>query len=57
MLAALTFMPVNTFIIPYAKSINMSMDDYGKCMSLSFLISLGWHFFSAGCATFSIPCA
>ncbi|WP_232766466.1 MFS transporter [Geminisphaera colitermitum] len=45
MLAALTFMPVNTFIIPYAKSINMSMDDYGKCMSLSFLISLGLAFF------------
>lgn len=38
--AALGFMPVNTFMIPYAKSLGMSMDTYGKCLSLTFAISL-----------------
>jgi MFS family permease len=45
MLAALTFMPLNTFMIPYARSLDMSMDAYGKCLSLSYLISLGLAFF------------
>lgn len=39
-IAALSFMPVNTFMIPYAKSLGMSMDTYGKCLSLTFAISL-----------------
>jgi MFS family permease len=38
--AALVFMPVNIFMIPYAESLSMSMDTYGKCMALSFTISL-----------------
>jgi MFS family permease len=38
--AALVFMPVNIFMIPYAQSLAMSMDTYGKCMALSFTISL-----------------
>ncbi len=38
--AALVFMPVNIFMIPYAGSLGMSMDYYGKCMALTFGISL-----------------
>lgn len=34
------FMPVNTFAIPYARSLDMSMDAYGKCLALTFMISL-----------------
>lgn len=40
MAASLTFLPVNTFVIPYAESLSVDMDAYGKAMSLSFLISL-----------------
>ncbi len=40
MAAALVFMPVNIFMIPYANSLGMSMDAYGKCLALTFLISL-----------------
>lgn len=38
--AATCFMPVNTFMIPYARSLGMSMDSYGKCLALTFAISL-----------------
>ncbi|MDR1283203.1 MAG: MFS transporter [Opitutaceae bacterium] len=38
--AALVFMPVNIFMIPYANSLGMSMETYGRCMALSFAISL-----------------
>ncbi|MFA6962300.1 MAG: MFS transporter [Opitutaceae bacterium] len=40
MVSALVFMPVNIFMIPYAESLKMSMDSYGKCMALAFTISL-----------------
>jgi MFS family permease len=36
----LVFTPVNIFMIPYAESLDMSMQAYGKCMALSFTISL-----------------
>ncbi len=39
-LAALAFAPFNTFALFYAKSVNMSMDNYGKYMALTFVISL-----------------
>lgn len=39
-IAALVFMPVNIFMIPYAGSLGMGMDYYGKCMALTFTISL-----------------
>lgn len=39
-LAALTFMPFNTFAVPYAQSLAMPMQQYGDYTSLSFLISL-----------------
>jgi MFS family permease len=38
--ASLVFMPVNVFSIPYAGSLGMSMDHYGKCIALTFAISL-----------------
>jgi MFS family permease len=38
--AALVFMPVNIFMIPYAGSLGMGMDYYSKCMALTFAISL-----------------
>lgn len=40
MVAGVCFMPVNTFAIPYATSLGMSMDAYGKCLALTFAISL-----------------
>lgn len=48
MVSTVVFMPVNIYAIPYAKSLNVSMDTYGKLLSLTFLISfalsfvLGW---------------
>jgi MFS family permease len=38
--ASICFMPVNTFTIPYANSLGMNMDTYGKCMALTFTVSL-----------------
>lgn len=43
--ANVCFMPVNIFMIPYARSLGMSMDAYGKCMALTFMISLGLAYF------------
>jgi Major Facilitator Superfamily. len=39
-IAALTFMPVNIFSIPYARGLEMSMQTYGRCLTLTFAISL-----------------
>jgi MFS family permease len=39
-IASICFMPVNTFMIPYANTLGMSMDTYGKCLALTFTISL-----------------
>lgn len=39
-IASICFMPVNTFMIPYARSLGMNMDTYGNCLSLTFTISL-----------------
>lgn len=39
-LGSLAFGPVNTFAIPYSKSVNMSPDFYGKCLAVTFCISL-----------------
>jgi hypothetical protein len=40
MAASLTFMPVNIFAIPFAKSLGVDMDVYGKALALTFGISL-----------------
>lgn len=38
--ATLSFLPINTFAIPFAKHLGMSMQDYGNCLALTFFISL-----------------
>jgi MFS family permease len=38
--ATVCFTPVNTFSIPYARSLDMSMETYGNCLALTFTISL-----------------
>lgn len=43
--AGLAFIPVNTFSIPYAASVGVDMDLYGKYMALTFIISLALSFF------------
>jgi len=40
MVAALTFSPVNIFSIPYVNSLGVSMDAYGKSLTLTYFISL-----------------
>jgi len=39
-LAPLSFGPVNSFSVFYAKSIGVSMDDYGKYLAITYAISL-----------------
>lgn len=43
--AGLAFSPVNTFSIPYAKSLGVDMDAYGKALALTFFISLCLSYF------------
>ena len=38
--SVLVFMPVNVFTIPYAGSLGMDMTHYGRCLALTFAISL-----------------
>jgi MFS family permease len=38
--SGLCFAPVNTFSIPFARSLAVDMDLYGKCLALTFAISL-----------------
>ncbi len=40
MAAGLTFLPVNTFSIPYAKSLGVDMGLFGKSLAFTFAISL-----------------
>ncbi|MGE9292672.1 MAG: MFS transporter [Puniceicoccales bacterium] len=40
MAAQLSFMPINVFAIPYARSLGVNMDVYGKYLALTFFISL-----------------
>ena len=44
-LGTMAFLPVNAFSIPYARSLDMSMEFYGKCLALTFLISLIFSYF------------
>lgn len=41
----MTFLPVNTFGIPFAKSLGVDMDAYGKSLALTFAISLCLSYF------------
>ncbi|MDF3055807.1 MAG: transporter [Rariglobus sp.] len=45
MAAFLAFGPINIFAIPYARSLGVDMDTYGKYLALTFLISLCLSFF------------
>ncbi|HSI09858.1 MAG TPA: MFS transporter [Rariglobus sp.] len=40
MTGSLSFMPVNSFAIPYASSLGMDMTAYGHCLAVTFTISL-----------------
>lgn len=39
-IAGFSFLPINTFSIPYALSLGIDMALYGKCMAMTFVISL-----------------
>lgn len=39
-LSALSLQPVNLFSLYYAKSVSMDIGDYGKCLALTYIISL-----------------
>lgn len=43
--AYLAFGPINTFSIPYARSLGVNMDTYGKYLALTYLISLSLSYF------------
>jgi MFS family permease len=45
MTAALAFSPVNLFGIPYARSLQVNMDAYGKSLALTYFISLCLSYF------------
>lgn len=40
MASGITFSPVNIFSIPYAESLNVSMERYGSCLALTYFVSL-----------------
>lgn len=44
-LGNLCFIPINAFSIPYANSLGMSMDGFGKCLAITYTISLFLSFF------------
>ncbi|AHF92922.1 MFS transporter [Opitutaceae bacterium TAV5] len=44
-MGTMSFLPVNAFSIPYARSLDMSMEFYGKCLALTFGISLCLSYF------------
>lgn len=44
MAATMAFLPINTFALPYAKSLAVNMDTYGSYLALTFMISLGLAF-------------
>jgi MFS family permease len=43
--SSLAFFPVNVFAIPYARSLGLDMDVYGKFLALTYLISLCLSYF------------
>ncbi|MDF3055795.1 MAG: transporter [Rariglobus sp.] len=54
-LAALSFGPINTFAIPYARSLGIDMEVYGKYLALTYLISLSLSFFIGWLADVAHP--
>jgi len=53
--SALAFSPVNTFAIPYARSLGVDMTVYGKYLALTYLISLCLSYFLGWLADFFHP--
>ncbi|XHR30555.1 MAG: MFS transporter [Chthoniobacteraceae bacterium] len=45
MVAGLTFSPINTFSVPFATSLGVDMNTYGKALAATYLISLCLSFF------------
>jgi MFS family permease len=45
MFAGLAFIPVSLFSVPYARSLGVSMDTYGNCVALTYIISLCLSYF------------
>lgn len=45
MAAALAFAPVNTFAVPYARSLGVDMDHYGKALAVTYGVSLTLAYF------------
>jgi len=45
MAAGLAFAPINTFSIPYAKSLEVDMDHYGKALATTYFVSLTLAYF------------
>lgn len=45
MCAGLSFGPINTYSIPYARNLGINMDVYGKYLALTYLISLALSWF------------
>lgn len=42
---SLTVLPINTFSLPYARSLGVSLDTYGKLFAIMFTCSMGLAFF------------
>jgi MFS family permease len=45
MTAYLCFAPINTFALPYSRSLDISIDTYGKFLALTFMVSLCLSYF------------
>lgn len=43
--ASLVFLPFNTFAIPFARSVGVGLDVFGRALALTFMISFGLSFF------------
>lgn len=44
-IAAVSFLPVNAFAIPYATTVGLSMEEYGHCLVIAFTFSLCFSYF------------
>ncbi|HSI08215.1 MAG TPA: MFS transporter [Rariglobus sp.] len=55
MAAVVAFVPINVFSIPYARSLGLSMDVYGKYLALTYLISLCLSYFIGWLADYFHP--
>ena len=54
--SGMSFVPVNTYSIQFARALGMDMELYGKLTALSYVVSLCLAFFWGGWPTVSIRC-